>query len=102
MTVGASLTCSRTVARRAEPLLGKFFFLGHGGSEDVGIAGGQDRLNPLQRLIGCGCNMNRRIDEYIREAGLEIAALDRFRMPRAPRLLGEMFRGVALSRKSGV
>mgnify|MGYP000722361903 CR=1 FL=1 len=39
----------------------------------------------------------RRIDEFIKEAGLEIAALDRFLMPRTPRLLGEMYRGVALA-----
>ncbi len=78
---------------------GKFIFLEHGRSENERVAWWQDRLNPVQRLVGCGCNMNRRIDEYIREAGLEIAEFDRFRMPRAPRLLGEMFRGVALAGK---
>ena len=39
--------------------------------------------------------MNRRIDEFILEAGFEILNLDRFRMPKTPRLQGEMYRGVA-------
>ncbi len=74
---------------------GRFIFLEHGRSDDERIARWQDRLNPIQNIFGCGCNLNRRIDECIREAGLKIVRLDRFRMPRVPRLGGEMYRGVA-------
>ena len=74
---------------------GKFIFLEHGRSDDERTARWQDQLNPLQRAFGCGCNMNRRIDEFILEAGFEILNLDRFLMPRTPRLQGEMYRGVA-------
>ncbi|MEE9256900.1 MAG: class I SAM-dependent methyltransferase [bacterium] len=74
---------------------GKFIFLEHGRSDDERIAKWQDRLNPIQKLFGYGCNMNRKIDDFLRKAGLKITQLDRFRMPKTPRLQGEMYRGVA-------
>jgi ubiquinone/menaquinone biosynthesis C-methylase UbiE len=82
-------------ARRVLKPKGRFIFLEHGRSDKEGVARWQDRLNPLQRVFGYGCNMNRQIDEYIQEAGLHIISLDRFLMPRVPRLQGEMYRGVA-------
>ncbi|HBK79785.1 MAG TPA: SAM-dependent methyltransferase [Nitrospinae bacterium] len=77
---------------------GRFIFLEHGRSDDERTARWQDRLNPVQRVLGCGCNMNRKIDEFIREAGLEIERLDRFRMPKTPRIQGEIYQGVARRR----
>ena len=74
---------------------GQFIFLEHGRSDDLAVARRQDRFNPLQKLIGVGCNLNRQIDRLIREAGFEIAELDRFLLPQAPRLLAEMYRGIA-------
>jgi SAM-dependent methyltransferase len=74
---------------------GEFVFWEHGRSDDREVARRQDRFNPLQRLIGAGCNMNRPIDRLIREAGFDIARLDRFLLPKTPRLLAEMYRGVA-------
>lgn len=75
---------------------GKFIFLEHGRSDDTRTAKWQDRLNPVQRVFGCGCNLNRKIDICIQEAGMEIVRLDRFRMPGVPRLGGEMYRGAAV------
>ena len=72
---------------------GSLFFLEHGRSDDRRVAAWQDRLNPVQRVLGCGCNMNRRIDRLITQAGLTVLRLDRFRMRRVPRLFGEMYRG---------
>ena len=74
---------------------GKFIFWEHGRSDDQNTARWQDRLNPLQRIIGAGCNMNRKIDELITAAGFEIMTLDRFLMPKSPRILAEMYRGIA-------
>ncbi len=74
---------------------GEFVFLEHGRSDSPGIAKWQDRLNPLQQRIGVGCNMNRAIDRLIMEAGLKLERLDRFQMPGIPRLVGEMYRGIA-------
>ena len=74
---------------------GMFLFMEHGRSDDRKIAAWQDRLNPIQKVIGCGCNLNRQIDRLITQSGLTIAHLDRFNMQGMPRLAGEMYRGTA-------
>lgn len=74
---------------------GHFLFLEHGRSEDQKIAAWQDRLNPIQNVMGCGCHLNRQIDRLITQSGLSIAHLDRFSMQGVPRLAGEMYRGTA-------
>lgn len=83
--------------RRVLKPTGQFLFLEHGRSDDETIAVWQDRLNPIQRVIGCGCNLNRRIDQLISHAGLTMMKLDRFQMDSIPRLVGEMYRGIATS-----
>lgn len=74
---------------------GGLHFLEHGRSDDRGVARWQDRLNPLQKIVGVGCNMNRPIDRLIREAGFGFTSLERFLMPKTPRLLAEMHQGIA-------
>jgi ubiquinone/menaquinone biosynthesis C-methylase UbiE len=74
---------------------GVFLFLEHGRSEDAKVAAWQDRFNPVQNIIGCGCNLNRKIDQIIAQAGLMVMTLDRFQMQSVPRLGGEMYRGAA-------
>lgn len=76
---------------------GQFIFLEHGRSDDERIARRQDFWNPLQKIVARGCNMNRPVDKLISEAGFRIIKLDRFLMRDAPRVLGEMYRGVAKS-----
>lgn len=84
--------------RRVLKPTGRFLFLDHGRSENEKIAAWQDRLNPIQRVVGCGCNLNRPIDQLISQAGLHLTKLDRFQMQTVPRLGGEMYRGVAIPR----
>ena len=74
---------------------GHFLFLEHGRSDDPLIARWQDRLNPLQHLLACGCNLNRRIDRLVLDAGLRLEQLDRYCLPGVPRIGGEMYRGTA-------
>jgi len=81
--------------RRVLKLGGRFVFFEHGRSDDPRVARRQDRFNPIQKIIGAGCNMNRKIDDLIENAGFEITALDRFLLPNAPRILAEMYRGLA-------
>lgn len=83
------------VARVLKPG-GKLLFLEHGRSDDQKVAAWQDRLNPIQNVIGCGCNLNRQIDQLITQSGLVITDLDRFSMKDVPRLGGEMYRGTAV------
>ncbi|HXG64477.1 MAG TPA: class I SAM-dependent methyltransferase [Blastocatellia bacterium] len=97
----ADLPAALAQVRRVLKPDGQFIFLEHGRSDDPKVAKRQDLLNPLQRLIGAGCNMNRPIDRLIKEAGFEIVALDRFLLPDTPRMLGEMYRGIARPGTSG-
>lgn len=96
-TVPDPVTALREIGRVLKPE-GTFLFLEHGRSDDPRIARWQDRWNPVQNVIGCGCHLNRRIDQAIAQAGLTLIALDRFRMETVPRLGGEMYRGAARSR----
>jgi ubiquinone/menaquinone biosynthesis C-methylase UbiE len=81
--------------RRVLKADGQFVFFEHGRSADPTVARKQDRFNPLQKLIGAGCNLNRQIDRLIAQAGFEIVELDRFLLPETPRLLAEIYCGVA-------
>lgn len=74
---------------------GAFLFLEHGRSDREWTAAFQDLLNPVQRVVACGCNLNRRIDDAIRHAGFQISELERFRVPGVPRAFGEVYMGSA-------
>lgn len=75
---------------------GQLLFVEHGRSDDPRVARWQDRVNPVQRWLGGGCNLNRPIDRLITGAGLELARLERYLMPRTPRIMGEHYRGAAV------
>jgi Methylase involved in ubiquinone/menaquinone biosynthesis len=74
---------------------GRFHFAEHGRSDSRSIARWQDRLNPIQQWWACGCNLNRPIDRLIRDAGLNIATLDRPTVPGMPRVALDLYVGVA-------
>lgn len=90
-----NLAAALAEIRRALKPEGRFIFLEHGRSDDERVARMQDFWNPLQKIIGRGCNMNRAIDKLITESGFDIVKLDRFLMRDSPRVLGEMYRGIA-------
>ena len=93
-TIPNPVQALQEVARVLKPG-GHFLFLEHGRSEDQKIAAWQDRLNPIQNVVGCGCHLNRQIDRLITQSGLSIDHLDRFSMQGVPKLAGEMYRGTA-------
>ena len=93
-TIPDPVLALREVGRVLKPG-GRFLFLEHGRSDDRTTAAWQDRLNPIQNVMGCGCHLNRQIDRLITQSGLTIAHLDRFSMQGVPRLVGEMYQGTA-------
>jgi len=80
---------------------GKLLLLEHGRSNDEQIARWQDRLNPLQQIVACGCNLNRPIDRLVADAGFGVEDLSRERLERAPKVLAEIYVGAA-SPEAGV
>jgi len=93
----ASLAPALSEIRRVLKPDGSYVFFEHGRSPDPRVAKLQDRLNPIQKIIACGCNLNRPIDQLITAAGFEVIKLDRFQMPNVPRILSPIYQGVARS-----
>lgn len=80
--------------RRVLKLGGGLHFVEHGRSPEERIARWQDRLTPIQRVVGGGCHLNRRIDELVLGAGLEMEELDNVYM-KGPKIGTYLYKGVA-------
>lgn len=74
---------------------GRFLFLEHGLSERPWVARAQRLWNPLQKVIACGCNVDRRIDQLIAACGLATKKLERFDLAGELPIFSAMYRGVA-------
>jgi ubiquinone/menaquinone biosynthesis C-methylase UbiE len=83
--------------RRVLKPTGKFLFLEHGLSRDARVANLQFALNPLQRRIGCGCQLTVDVEQELRKAGLEIHSIKQYYVPKAPKFIGSVYEGVATS-----
>lgn len=80
--------------RRVLKPSGKMIFAEHGLSPDAGVAKWQSRINPVWNVIGGGCNLNRKIDELIGQAGFSFDALAKGYIP-GPKFATYNYRGVA-------
>jgi ubiquinone/menaquinone biosynthesis C-methylase UbiE len=54
---------------------GRFLFLEHVLSDDPARQRWQQRLNPVQRVVGVGCNLNRPSAQWVRDAGFQLAPM---------------------------
>ena len=54
---------------------GALLFVEHGLAPDPGVRAWQHRLNPLWNRIGGGCNLNRKIDDLVAQAGFRVVDL---------------------------
>ena len=72
-SIGDVAPAIREIRRVLKPE-GVYVFLEHGRSDDPRVARRQDFLNPVQRVVACGCNMNRQIDRLVKDGGFEIGA----------------------------
>ena len=84
----------REVARVLRPG-GRLHFIEHGESPDPKVKVWQDRLNGIQQVVACGCNLNRDIPAIIASGGMEIEELDTFYAKGEPKPYAWTFRGVA-------
>jgi ubiquinone/menaquinone biosynthesis C-methylase UbiE len=73
---------------------GHLIFVEHGRSPDCGVAAWQDRLNPLWKRIGGGCNLNRKVDDLLGTAGFQIEDMRTSYLP-GPRPMTYTYQGVA-------
>lgn len=82
---------------------GRLHFIEHGHAPDEKVQRWQRRLNPVQQRIAGGCNLNRRIDHLIADAGFEFVELNRFYVV-GPKTMSYMYAGQAQvsERDSGV
>lgn len=55
----------------------RYHFLEHVASEKPKVRAWQDRLNGLNRIVGCGCNLNRDTAAAIAGAGFTIEQIER-------------------------
>lgn len=76
---------------------GTFHFLEHGLAPDAGVRVWQNRLNPVQKTLFGGCHLNRDMSALLTDAGFEIRSVDRFYEKAAPKTLGALSLGVAVS-----
>ncbi len=60
---------------------GRLIFCEHGAAPDDNVRRWQDRINPVWRKIGGGCNLNRPIPELLEQAGFTISNLETMYIP---------------------
>jgi ubiquinone/menaquinone biosynthesis C-methylase UbiE len=82
----------RRVLRPGAPLL----LLEHGLADDPGVARWQHRLNPVQNVVACGCNLDRPVRELVAQGGFRLDSLRTLQLPGSPRVLGWMTLGTAV------
>ena len=77
---------------------GRFLFLEHVRSADARVARWQDRWNPVQNVVGGGCNGNRDTAAVLAASALGVERCDAGRLPRAPAVLRPTITGAAVAR----
>ncbi len=73
---------------------GKFFFLEHGLSDKPNIQVWQNRLTPIQKVIGDGCHLNRNIRELLEEQFDEVE-LKEFTPEKMSDIIAHLYKGIA-------
>ena len=76
---------------------GLFAFLEHGLALEPKVARWQRRLTPLQRRVGDGCHLDRKIDDLIAAGGLTLEHLETGYQP-GPKVASYLYRGLARPR----
>ena len=75
---------------------GRYIFLEHGLGDDPGVQRWQRRLTPLQRRVAGGCRLDVDIEALVRTGPFSDVRIERFLLEGTPRIMGSMYRGVAM------
>lgn len=94
-TVGDLPATLAEVARVLKPG-GRLLFIEHVRSEDAAVARRQDRYERPWRFVAHGCHPNRDTVAAVEASGLEMAELERGRMPKSPQIVKPLVQGVAV------
>jgi ubiquinone/menaquinone biosynthesis C-methylase UbiE len=88
---------SRAVAEARRVLVegGQLLYLEHVRSQNPRLARWQDRLERPWGFFAAGCHPNRPTDQLLAGAGFWIDSMEAERLPKAPRIVRPMIRGVA-------
>lgn len=73
---------------------GEFRFVEHGLSDNPKVQKWQNRLNPIQRVVGDGCNLNRDFKGLVKEAGFSVQFLKNYYVPKSPKPFSFFYEGV--------
>ncbi|ONM46841.1 class I SAM-dependent methyltransferase [Nocardia donostiensis] len=76
---------------------GTLHFVEHGLAPDPGVQTWQHRLNPIQKVLAGGCNLDRDIRGLIEDAGFRMREVDIFYGEAGPRFIDAQSLGVAVS-----
>jgi ubiquinone/menaquinone biosynthesis C-methylase UbiE len=74
---------------------GKFVFVEHGLSEDPKLQTWQNRLTPIQKVIGDGCHLNRNIQELVQRHFQQVT-VERFVPEGLPAVVATLYKGAAV------
>lgn len=74
---------------------GKFFFIEHGLSKESKVQTWQNFLNPIQKIVGDGCHLNRNIKQLVAHDFKNITT-EEFYTPNLPKFIGYMYKGIAI------
>jgi ubiquinone/menaquinone biosynthesis C-methylase UbiE len=74
---------------------GHFFFVEHGLSDDRKVQVWQNRLNPIQRIVGDGCNFNRNMRQLVSQQFSQVE-IEAFPEPSLPAVVGYFYQGNAI------
>lgn len=74
---------------------GRFLFVEHGLAQDPNVARWQARLTPIQRVLTGGCRLDLPVAALLERSGLVVERLERYRGKPGPKIMTQMYRGVA-------
>jgi ubiquinone/menaquinone biosynthesis C-methylase UbiE len=80
---------------------GRLLFLEHGLADDPRVQTWQHRLTPFQRVLGCGCELDRDIRGLLDRTGFSFVRVRSLYQPGEPRVFGYFTLGEAVPVRVG-